>query len=697
MRKLFIATCLLATSFSRAAFAQAAPTAPGALAPEILWDTWGVPHIYAATDAGAFKAFGYAQMQAHGDLILKLYGQARGRAAEYWGESHLTTDRFVRTLGITQHAAQSYRTMSPALHANVAAFAAGINAYVAQHPDKIADSVKVVLPVTATDVVAHTERVIYYLFMLLGQVQMPSKFNDASKPGSNMWAISAGRSASGHPMLLGNPHLPWSDLYLFFESQITAPGRDFYGTTLVGFPVPVIGFNNNVGWSHTVNTQDGVDDYTLTPRGNGYLLDGAERAFTTRNEILKIKSATGLRTETMRVRTSVHGPVFDDSTGTLRAVRIAGLDDPNMLEQWWKMGAATSMKDFESAVRGMHVPFFNIMAASHDGHIYYFFGGKTPKRVRGDGAFWRAPVRGDSSALIWKETLAYDQLPHVMDPPSGWLQNANDPPWTVTWPLVFKPDAYAAYVAPREMSFRPQRSASMLMADSSITFDELVQYKHSTHMLLADRVLPELLAAVRITGDADAKRAAVVLAAWDGNANADSRGAVLFSAWVQQWLGPVGEKAFARPWRLEAAVSTPAGLADPARAVKALSAAALLTEKNHHALDVAYGDVNRLRYAGKDLPGNGAAGDPFGVFRVGYYAPQPDGKSVFSAGDSYYQAVEFGTPLRAKVLTAYGNASQPSSPHRGDQLELFAAKQMRDVWRTRAEVLKHLESKDVIR
>lgn len=62
---------------------------------EILWDTWGVPHIYAASDADAFRGFGYAQMASHGDLILKLYGEARGRSAEYWGESHLRTDRFV--------------------------------------------------------------------------------------------------------------------------------------------------------------------------------------------------------------------------------------------------------------------------------------------------------------------------------------------------------------------------------------------------------------------------------------------------------------------------------------------------------------------------------------------------------------------------------------------------------------------------
>ena len=117
----------------------------------------------------------------------------------------------------------------------------------------------------------------------------------------------------------------------------------------------------------------------------------------------------------------------------------------------------------------------------------------------------------------------------------------------------------------------------------------------------------------------------------------------------------------------------------------------------HGALDVPYGQVKRLRHAGHDLPGNGGPGDPFGIFRVAQYTPEADGKAAITFGDTYYQVVEFSSPVRAKVLTAYGNASQPGSPHRGDQLELFARQEMRDAWRTRAEVERHLESRVVLR
>ena len=667
----FLAVALLGL----AACAKSAPTTT-----EILWDKWGVPHIYAPTDAQAFKAFGYAQMEAHGNLILKLYAEARGRASEYWGEPNLKTDRFVRTMGIPVRAAQWYQAINPAYRANLDAFAAGVNQYAAEHADRIADSMKVVLPVSAQDVLAHGEKIINFLFMLSGQVDVPETMNNNVRPGSNMWAISARRSASGNPLLLGNPHLGWYDLYLFFEAEQVTPDRNFYGVALVGFPTLAIGFNDYVGWSHTVNTQD-----------------GAEKPFATRTEVIKVKTPAGERSDTLVVKESVQGPVYHEDAKTALALRVAGLDDPNGSEQWWQMAGAKSMAEFEGIVKQDHVPFFNIIAASQDGHIYYFFGGKTPKRSRGDFDYWTGPVRGDSSALIWNDMLPYEQLPHLMDPPTGWLQNANDPPWTVSWPLVFNPDSFPAYVSPREMGFRPQRSAALQLSDSSVTLDELVQYKHSTHMGLADRVLADLLAAARSRGDADARRAADVLAKWDGNADAESRGAVLFEAWVRHWFEMGKGKTFARPWRLDSALVTPAGLADPAVAAAALSVAAKETEKNHGALDVAYGDVNRLRYGGKDLPGNGAAGDPFGVFRVAYYAPDKDGKNTMIGGDTYYQAVEFGKPVRAKVLIAYGNATQPGSAHIGDQLELFSKKQMRDAWRTRKDVEANLESREVVK
>ncbi|MHB1328409.1 MAG: penicillin acylase family protein, partial [Gemmatimonadales bacterium] len=239
---------------------------------EILWDRWGVPHIYAANDAEAFRGFGYAQAAAHGNLLLKLYAEARGRSAEYWGEANLPSDRFVRTMGVPARAAEWYTAMDPTFQANLDAFAAGINQYAERYPDRIADSVKVVLPVTAQDVIAHGQRVIHFLFMFFGQVDLPATMANGA-PGSNMWAVAPSRSASGNPLLLGNPHLPWTDLYLFFEAHQVTPDRNLYGVSLIGIPTINIGFNDFVAWSHTVNTQDGADVYRVPKQGQGYRLD----------------------------------------------------------------------------------------------------------------------------------------------------------------------------------------------------------------------------------------------------------------------------------------------------------------------------------------------------------------------------------------------------------------------------------------
>src|SRR5205823_5805026 len=102
--------------------------------PEILWDTWGVPHIYGNDTQELFYAFGWAQMQSHGDLLLQLYGEARGRAAEYWGEQYLPSDRWIRTLGVPARARAWYAAQTPAFRSYLDAFAAGINAYAREHP-----------------------------------------------------------------------------------------------------------------------------------------------------------------------------------------------------------------------------------------------------------------------------------------------------------------------------------------------------------------------------------------------------------------------------------------------------------------------------------------------------------------------------------------------------------------------------------
>jgi acyl-homoserine-lactone acylase len=113
------------------------------------------------------------------------------------------------------------------------------------------------------------------------------------------------------------------------------------------------------------------------------------------------------------------------------------------------------------------------------------------------------------------------------------------------------------------------------------------------------------------------------------------------------------------------------------------------------ALDVPWGDVYRLIAPGVDLAANGGP-DPLGIFRGTSYEPTGDNRFRAVGGDSFQAVIEFADPVRAEVLVSYGNASQPGSPHRGDQLALYARKEFRPVWRTRAEIEANLESREML-
>ncbi|MBD0304451.1 MAG: acylase, partial [Tolypothrix sp. T3-bin4] len=603
----------------------------------------------------------------------------------------LESDKWVLTMGVPERAGSWYSAQNRAFRSYLDAFATGINTYAKEHSDLIDDSVEVVLPVKGEDVLAHLQRVLNFTFVVdPGKVAGVS--SQEPKAGSNGWAIAPKRSANSHAMLLANPHLPWSDLFLWYEAQITAPGIDAYGASLVGIPVLNIAFNDNLGWTHTVNTHDGWDAYELNLSSNGYRFDGKIRPFETKNLSLKVKQKDGtLLEQPLVVKSSVHGPIVSEKDGKAIALRVVGLDRPGVLEQWWDMARSQNLTQFQKVLERLQLPMFTVMYADKEGHIMHLFNGQVPVRQQGDFKYWEGIIPGDSSKTLWTKIHPYQDLPRVIDPPSGWLQNANDPPWTTTFPTAIKANDYPAYMAPRFMDFRAQRSARMLAEDDKISFEEMIAYKHSTRMELADRILDDLIPAANQYGNELAKRAASVLEAWDRQANADSKGAVLFASWVQAMDL---DKTFSKPWSEKSPRTTPDGLINPENAVATLSTVAAKVEKTYGTLDVPWGEVFRLKYGNVDLPANGGDGE-LGIFRVLNYAPAENGRFQPFAGDSYVAAIEFSNPVKAMALTSYGNSTQPGSTSADQQLAMFAKKQLRPVWRTQQEILAHLEERKV--
>jgi len=701
-------TSLLAL-FLAASAAAAAPRA------EILWDRYGVPHIFAADRESMFYADGWAQAQAQGNLLLMLYGESRGRAAEYWGASHLELDRWVQLNGVPERAQAWYAAQDPTFRKYLDAFARGINDYAQAHPDTIAPESRAVLPVSGVDVIGHTLRAVHYMYMasterMQREVNAYIKGRGQSRrilpeepqltAGSNTWAIGPPRSASGKSMLIVNPHLAWGDtFYRYMEMHLVGPGYDLYGAPQIGFPTPVVGFNQHAGWSRTVNTIDTVDFFALKERDGQYEFDGTLRNFEREAKILKIRQPDrSLKEERIEIRRAVQGPVVYDKNGVVIAMRVAGLDRPKMLEQWFRMGEATNLGQFKDALRLMSVPMWNANYADADGHIMMVFDGLVAKRKTGDRDYWAGVVPGDTSKTMWTDYLSFEELPQSLDPPSGFHQNTNEPPWWMTLPPL-DPSKYPAYVSPPKMGntlFRTKRSLHMITAEPKISYETLVADKLSTRVELADAVLPDLLKAAESSGDAHVKEAAAVIAQWDHETNVNSRGAVLFKIFADKYFGTNGDIDTRLRVKFDPLhpVESAYGIGDTARALQALAEAASECRKTYGSLDVQWGQVNRFGAGTADMPGDGGAGR-LGIFRTIDFSKKVGDRYYATHGETIVCAVEFAEKQRAQCALSYGNSSQPGSVHQEDQLPLLVEKRLHPVWRDRQEIEKNLEKREV--
>ncbi len=704
-----LAALLLATatvSFTSCAIAPAHQyVQPAPTKNEILWDTYGVPHVFGKNTAAVFYGFGYAQAQSHANEILRLYGESRAKGAEYWGEKYEDTAVYLIKNDVPGRAKQWYDAQEPAFKANLDAFAKGMNDYAAAHPDQIGADVRQVLPVSGLDVVAHAHRLMNFVYVAPpgrgGGEGEPSDeelgIKDVSlgEDGSNTWAVGPKKTANGTTMLLQNPHLSWDTGYfIYYEAHLVGPDFETYGATQIGLPIIRFAFNQQMGISNTVNGMVGSTNYKLTLKDGGYVFDGKVMPFTTRQASYKVRSADGtLAEKTIEVKSTVHGPVFERKDGTATALRVAGLDRPGMLHQYFDMVTAKSYEDFTAAMKRLQVPTFNISYADRDGHIEYVFNGLAPKRKSGDLPFWQGLVPGDSSEYLWTETHAYEDLPRVTDPEAGFVQNTNDAPWFPSWPTPIKASDYPPYLAAVSApeSMRSQNALKMIVENEKIDFEKFMALKLSTRSLLADRTLPDLIAAAKSETDAEVIAAVKLLSEWDHNYSKDTRAGLLFEEWARLFAGPrFGDTSnYAVPFSAEKATSTPSGIKDPTAAVEMLKKAIAATKTKYGAIDRPFGDVSRFKLGDVDAPGDGHVGG-LGPFRVITWGPlDASGHRYPQHGETWVGMIEFSTPIKAYGLMSYGNSRQPGTKHYSDQLQMLSDHQFRELWLQRKQIETH--------
>ena len=719
----------------------------------IRWDVYGIPHIYGPDLLTVVRGLGYAQMENHAETLLTNTANARGRAAEYFGPGvnnvNVTNDIKVRTENIPARSADWLARGGLFQRLVIEAFTEGVNEYAARHGDTIDPSIRRVLPFVPTDVTAGEQNTIHFTFMptfnniaaltaawQTGGITAANTLAGTATPeGSNAWALAPSKSTTGNALLMGNPHLPWGNnqpipnlgLFQWMEANLVIgdpahPKLNATGVMFLGAPFINIGFNDSLGWSNTVNTIQNTNLYQITLNADGtYKFGAGTEALKRRGDVIRIRQTDGsLRNQPLTIAEAVQGPLIAQSGNQALALRVAGLDQPAIVTEFWEMMASQNIEEFVAANSSLQIPFFNFVYADRDGHILYHDGGRHPMRSGGSWASYTGILDGSDPSLVWTKTLNWFSLPQAIDPPGGFVANENDPPWTSSFPQVAtnNPANYPAWIAPQSMDLRPQHAARFLLSQSTFTADQVLSGKEQTDMLLAERVVPDLIAAARTSGDPTAISAAAVLAAWDYKSDMDSKGAVLFERWFDivsrdpaitkdntiNYFSIVyaPRPKFRVGWSNQDPLETPMGLADPAGCVPDLIAAAQQVQAQYGALDVAWGTVHKVVLSSHDAafttplpvshnPASGS-GDTFGGIRIVEPFPAPDGSHDFWSydGDTYVELVEFTREgAKARELLGYGNASRPGSTHITDQLPAFDSKTLLPVWRTLPDVAEH--------
>jgi acyl-homoserine-lactone acylase len=307
---------------------------------------------------------------------------------------------------------------------------------------------------------------------------------------------------------MGNPHLPWGNnqpvpglgIYQLMEVNLVIgdpenPKLNASGVVFAGAPFIAIGYSDKIGWTHTDNTIQNTNLYELTLNPNGtYNFGGIPLPLLCTPDTIKVRQAAN---EPFVICASVQGPVIarsNDGTKAL-ALRVAGLDQPSAVTQYWGMIQADNLEEFIAANSALQMPFFNVIYADRDGHILYVFGGRQPVRQGGDWGEYSGVLDGSDPSLLWTKTFAWSELPQAIDPRGGFVANSNNPPWTSTFPQTGTndPTQFPAYISPRFMDIRAQHGARFLLSSQSqsLTPAQVLSGKESTHMLLAARVLPD--------------------------------------------------------------------------------------------------------------------------------------------------------------------------------------------------------------
>jgi penicillin amidase len=671
-------------------------------------DHFGVPHISGPTDAHVVFGLAYARAEDHFSLIEDAVIEALGRQAEVKGESAVRDDYLVRAFRIPQLAQAEYRHLAPKIRVLADAYAAGLNFFLQTHPEEKPKRIDRFEPWHFLAVYRTS-----WDGMARGQAGLEGEdvaayirnLREKSRIGSNAWAISPRRSGNGKTYLVLNPHIPFDEPY---EAHLkSGEGWNFYGELAYGENIiPVLGHNDDLAWSLTMNYPDIADAFTMIfDHPSDSLLyrygQGYRRAEYWKDTIL-IRTAEGMKSRVFSFRRTIHGPLLGQVRDTGISYRLAPYEKGGLLEQFYRMSKAGSLAEFREALEIQALPAMNIMYADRYGNIFYIYDGMIP--VRNEGLDWDRPVDGSVPENGWKGFHPVGELPQLLNPVSGYLQNCNSDPFHTTSSGNPAPAGFPRYMVAHESeNARSERSRQLLDTLQEFSLESLGRAIMDTYVHDADRWLPLLFEEFGRLGrenrqQADPLREAVdSLRSWDRRAHVDSRAASLYFIFAEIVRHETFTRIFGTP-SPEISSRWPY--------TTYLEQAVRLLENDKGTWKVPWGVINRHQR----LPDNGRHLVNPGVHSL----PLPGGNSVTGilfcayrdpvlldsivtrradAGHSYVSVVELGDTVRARSVLPYGISRDPESPHYFDQAPLFVQGRFKDVLWHDEEIEKYLEAR----
>lgn len=633
---------------------------------DIVRDEYGIPHIYAQTDAEV--AYGLAWANAEDDFttIQEAYLAGNAMLSNYIGLKGAAADFITQFIGSKNLIEEKIGTISEDYMAVVEGYSQGLNAYASNNPDKVL--YKKLFPITPKKMLMYSQLQLfisnegaYWAGRILNN-DTQDDFLDQNLTGSNVIAMNSSKTASGETFLAINTHQPLEGPTSWYEVHLNSEeGTNIIGTMYPGTPNILIGVNQYLGWSHTVNYPDKTDVFKLRMKNKRkYIVDEEEY------ELEKLKAKITIKVLGIPIKInrkyfkSIYGPTLKNKSGYY-SIRTPSLFNIKALEQWWRMGKSKNFSEFYNNLKMRELPGFNIGYADKYDTIFYMSNGIIPKRA--EGYNWKGIVPGDTKKTLWTEYHNIEDLPQVIQPESGFIYNANHSPFKST----------SADENPNEENYnenmgyetydnnRSTRLIELIESYDKVSYDDFkdIKYDNSFPSKFNYNFMDiSIIETLKLQAENDLFELLDIIQKWDRKTDIDSQGAgiygVLYYQLVRNYRNEIqkNNKTVSKEILLSALVDTKAYIIN-----------------NFGSIRITLGDFQKLVRGDKELPIWGLPD----VITAMSSRPYKDGKHKVTQGESYIGLVRFNEngPILESIIS-FGNSDNPDSDHYTDQMEKYS-------------------------